>query len=151
MTIQERQSTLRSVAPEPASDWAAGSAPGPRRAAVQTQSSVTRRSVAVERSGAELARRIVALVFGLVQAVILLRIVLLLLDARTGNALVAAILELSRPLVAPFEGVLNTNALSVGGSILDVAAIVAVIGWTLIELLAFALINVFRRGSDARP
>jgi hypothetical protein len=94
---------------------------------------------------AEMTRRILVLVFGLIQLVIGLRIVLLLLDARTGNALVAAILNVSQIFVAPFEGILHTNALAAGGAVLDIAAIVAFIGWTIIELVVNWAIDIFRR------
>ena len=67
-----------------------------------------------------------------------LRIVLLLLDAREGNALVRAILDISQVFVAPFEGILRTNALTAGGSVLDVAAVLALIGWTLLEMVVLA-------------
>ena len=86
------------------------------------------------------------MLFGLVQLVIGLRILLLLLDAREGNALVAAILDLSRPLVAPFEGILRTNALESGGSVLDLAAVVALVGWTIVELVILAILRIGRSG-----
>jgi hypothetical protein len=95
--------------------------------------------------GSEMTRRIIVLVFGLIQIVIGLRIVLLLLDARTGNALVSGILDVSKVFVAPFEGILNTNALTSGGSVLDVAAVVALVGWTILELIVIWVIGIFRR------
>jgi hypothetical protein len=93
----------------------------------------------------EMIRRVIVFVFGLIQLVIGLRIVLLLLDARTGNALVSGILDVSKVFVGPFEGILNTNALSSGGSTLDVAAVVAFVGWTIIELIAIWAVGIFRR------
>ena len=98
-----------------------------------------------EPSGGELARRVIVLAFGVVQAVIILRIVLLLLNAREANALVSFILDLSSVFVQPFEGVLRTNALAKGGSILDVAALVALVGWTVLEGIVIAAVNIFRR------
>ena len=95
----------------------------------------------------EMARRIIVLVFGLIQIVIGLRIVLLLLDARTGNALVSGILDISKIFVAPFEGILNSNALTAGGSTLDVAAVVAFVGWTILELIVLWAVGIFRRES----
>jgi len=95
--------------------------------------------------GPEMTRRVIVFVFGLIQLVIGLRIVLLLLDARTGNALVSGILDLSKIFVAPFEGILNTNALSSGGSTLDVAAVVAFVGWTVLELIVIWAVGIFRR------
>jgi hypothetical protein len=93
----------------------------------------------------EMSRRITVFAFGIVQGLIIVRIVLLALDARAANGLVAAILNLSQILVAPFDGILHTNALHSGGSALDVAAVVALIGWTLVEGLVFASISLFRR------
>lgn len=104
----------------------------------------------VVRSGPGIAQRIVVLVFGLIQLIILLRIVLLLADAIRSNSLVSSILDLSQVFVAPFVGILRTNALSAGGSTLDVAAIVALIGWTIFELVVLAIVNtVVDRGSVA--
>jgi hypothetical protein len=95
--------------------------------------------------GPELARRVVVLAFGLIQIVIGARIVLLLLDAREANALVTGILNVSQVFVAPFEGILRTDSLSRAGSVLDIAAIVAFVGWTIIELIVLWAIGIFRR------
>jgi hypothetical protein len=108
-------------------------------------SAVVERRVTRTPSGGEVAGRIVALLFGIVQVFIVLRIVLLLLNAREGNDLVAFILNTSQIFVGPFEGMLNTNALSAGGSVLDIAAILALIGWTVLEALVLAAVGVFRR------
>jgi hypothetical protein len=96
-------------------------------------------------SGGALAGRIVILVFGIIQVLIVLRIVLLLLNAREGNDLVSFILNTSQIFVGPFEGILQTDALKSGGSILDVAAILALVGWSLLEALILAAVGVFRR------
>jgi hypothetical protein len=106
---------------------------------------VTSRTVEARPSGGTIAGRIVVFLFGLIQAVILLRIVLLLLNAREGNELVSLILNTSQIFVAPFEGILRTDALRAGGSIFDVAAVLALIGWTILEALILALVGVFRR------
>ncbi len=95
--------------------------------------------------GSELTRRVIVLVFGLIQIVIGARIVLLLLDAQAGNGLVAGILNLSQVFVAPFEGILRTNSLHAAGSVLDVAAVVAFVGWTLLELIVTWAVGIFRR------
>jgi hypothetical protein len=93
----------------------------------------------------ELTRRVIILLFGLIQIVIGARIVLLLLDARTGNALVSGILDISKIFVAPFNGILNKDYLTSGGSVLDVAAILAFVGWTLLELIVIWAVGIFRR------
>lgn len=110
----------------------------------QTSRTIATRESTMQPGGAEFARRVVVLVFGLIQILIGLRIVLLLLDARTGNALVSGILNVSQVFVAPFEGILNTNALNAGGSALDVAAVVAFVGWSILELIVLWAVGIFR-------
>ena len=107
----------------------------------------SRRTTTSGPGGAELARRIVVLIFGLIQIVIGARIVLLLLDAREANALVSAILNISQVFVAPFEGILRTDSLNASGSVLDVTAIVAFVGWTILELIVLWIIGIFWRRS----
>jgi hypothetical protein len=94
---------------------------------------------------AEMLRRIVVLVFGLIQIVIGARIVLLLLDAREANGLVSGILSVSQVFVGPFEGILRTDSLNSAGSILDISAVVAFAGWTVLELIVIWAIGIFRR------
>ena len=92
------------------------------------QATVRTDSQRITRTGpgaAEFARRVIVVVFGLIQMVIVARIVLILLDARQGNDLVAAILNVSQVFVAPFEGILQTDSLHAAGSTLDIAAILA--------------------------
>jgi hypothetical protein len=93
----------------------------------------------------EMARRIIMLVFGLIQIVIGARIVLLLLDAREANGLVSAILSFGQLLVAPFDGILRTDSLHAAGSVLDVSAIVALAGWTILEIIVLWVVRIFRR------
>lgn len=96
-------------------------------------------------SGGEMLRRLVVLIFGIIQILITARIVLLLLNAREGNDLVAFILNLSQIFVAPFNGIFNQDALASGGSVLDIAAIAALIGWTLLEFIVLWAVNLTRR------
>jgi uncharacterized protein YggT (Ycf19 family) len=129
MTEEERRTT---VTQEPAQ--AAGTA---------AQSTVVERTS--RPSGGETARRVLILIFGIIQILIALRFVLLLIDADEANALVSFILNLSQIFVAPFEGVLGTDAIAAQGSILDIAAIVAFVGWSLLELILLWATNIFRR------
>jgi hypothetical protein len=76
---------------------------------------------------------------------IILRIVLLLLNAREGNDLVSFILNASQIFVGPFNGILNVDNLKAGGSIFDLAALLALIGWTVLEALILAAVGIFRR------
>jgi hypothetical protein len=107
--------------------------------------STTRRTVESRPSGGEFVRRVVVLIFGLIQVLIGLRIVLLLLNAREANAIVKGILDLSQLFVAPFEGILRTDALHASGSALDITAIVAFVGWTILELIVIWAVSIFRR------
>jgi len=105
---------------------------------------VTSRRLDYRPSNNETTRRIVVLVFGLIQIVLGLRIVLLLLDARTGNLLVSIVNNLGGALAAPFQGILRIGAVSSGGSVLDVAAVVAFVGWTIVELIVIWSLGIFR-------
>lgn len=111
---------------------------------------VTRTNQVVERaetspSGGEMLRRVAVLAFGIVQILIVLRIVLLLLDARQGNDLVAFVLNASQLFVAPFLGIFNTDALTSSGSVLDVAAVAALVGWTVLEVIVLWVLSLLRR------
>ena len=104
------------------------------------------RHIATSGPGAsEMSRRIIVLVFGLIQLVIGARILLLLLDAREANGLVSGILNVSQLFVAPFEGILRTDSLHAAGSVLDITAIVAFVGWTVVELIVIWAVGIFRR------
>ena len=110
----------------------------------------TRTNEVVERaevspSGGEMLRRVVVLIFGIIQTFIVLRIVLLLLNAREGNDLVAFILNTSQLFVAPFIGIFRTDALTASGSVLDIAAIAALVGWTILEMIVLWAVNLMRR------
>ena len=99
----------------------------------------------VSPSGGEMLRRVVVLIFGIIQTFIVLRIVLLLLNAREGNDLVQFILNTSQLFVAPFIGIFQRDALAASGSILDIAAIAALVGWTILEWIVLWGVNVMRR------
>ncbi len=146
MTVQSAP-TVVSEAPVAVTGPPPGTTPAVQPARTLAQPTTDVRPVADTRpiGGGQLASRVIILVFGLIQIVIGLRIVLLLLDARTGNALVSGILDVSKIFVAPFEGILNTNALTSGGSVLDVSAIVAFIGWSILELVILWAVGIFRR------
>ena len=101
-------------------------------------------------SAGEVIRRVVMLLFGILQALLIIRIILLLLVANTGNDVVSFILAATDPFVEPFRGMFQLDQVRAGQSKLDLAAIVALIGWTLIEALVVALLSLgARRGEDA--
>ena len=103
------------------------------------------RSTTASPSRNETTRRVIVLLFGLIQIVIGARFVLLLLDAREANGLVSAILSVSGGFVAPFEGILRTDALHSAGSVLDITAVVAFVGWSVLELIVLWGLGIFRR------
>ena len=132
----------RTVVTEEASTPAAIQNPAVTQQTVRTDS---RHTTATGPAGSEFTRRIVVLLFGLIQLVIGLRFVLLLLDAREANGIVSGVLSMSQLFVAPFEGILRTDALHASGSTFDVTAIVAFVGWTIIELVVLWAVGIFRR------
>jgi uncharacterized protein YggT (Ycf19 family) len=91
-----------------------------------------------------MVERLIIFLFGIIQVLIGLRILLLLVAAREGNDIVAFIYNVSDVFVAPFRGILRIDEIAAGQSALDVAGIVALIGWTVIELLVLGLIRIFR-------
>jgi uncharacterized protein YggT (Ycf19 family) len=119
------------------------------RDVVGTRPTATYREERVVRNGpggATLASRIVTLVFGILQTLLVLRIILLLLVANPGNDIVSFILGVTDPFVEPFRGMFSLDRVTADqGSTLDVAAIVALIAWTLIEALVLAAVRVFSR------
>jgi len=113
----------------------------------------THRPVVVDdrASSGEMVRRLVMLAFGILQALLILRIVLILLVANPGNEVVAFVLGVTDPFVEPFRGMFQLDRVgSDAGSVLDVAGGVALLGWTLIEMLVLAALSIgARRGEDA--
>jgi uncharacterized protein YggT (Ycf19 family) len=96
--------------------------------------------------GLSVVGRFVAFIFGVLQALIILRLVLLVLVANQGNDIVAFILSVTDPFVEPFRGMFALDRVHADqGSVLDVAALVALIGWTLIEALVLAALRIFAR------
>ena len=132
MTVQEQRSVTTD-------------APTTTESGGQSNRIVTSRQTDYRPSNNETARRIVVLVFGLIQIAIGLRIILLLLNAREGNLLVSVINNLGGALTEPFRGILSLASVSAGGSVLDVAAVVALVGWTIIELIVIWSLAIFRR------
>lgn len=126
----------------------ASETPAPAVRSVRTTDTA---SVAPGPGGTAFAARIVTFVFGVLQALLILRIILLLLVANGGNDIVKLVFNVTKPFVEPFLGMFALNRVTADqGSVLDVAAIVALIGWTLIEALILAAIRIFsRRPTDA--
>ena len=95
------------------------------------------------------ARRVVSLLFGILAVLIALRIVLLLLVANSGNAIVDFVYGVTEPFVAPFRGIFSFETVSAGDATLDLGAVVALIGWLLIYLLIMAILRLGDRNTTA--
>ncbi len=145
MTDYERTTTRETTTVDPA---APGSAePAAQAASVRT---TERATVAPGPSGVTTASRVITFLFGILQAALILRIILLLLVANPDNDVVSLILSITDPFVEPFRGMFSIDRVTAGESRLDVAALVALIGWTLVEALILAGLRIFsRRPSDA--
>ena len=104
-------------------------------------------------TGGEMIRRAVMLLFGILQALLILRIILLLLIANRDNDVVGLILSVTQPFVEPFISMFSfTRVTADSGATLDIAAVVALVGWSLVEVLILAVLSLgARRGEDATP
>lgn len=89
------------------------------------------------------ARRVLSLLFGILAVLIGLRILLLLLVANQSNSIVDFVYTVTEPFVAPFRGIFALDVVSPGGgSVLDIGAVVALVGWLLIYLLLMAILRL---------
>ncbi len=146
MSDYQRTTTeTETTEPTPANAY---EAPVPAARTVRTTDSAV---VASGPGGTAFATRIVTFLFGILQALLILRIILLLLVANAGNDIVNLLFNVTKPFVEPFIGMFALNRVTADqGSVLDIAAIVALIGWTLVEALILAAIRIFsRRPADA--
>ena len=143
MTDYERTTTRQTTTVDPAVPAYADPATAPAQAAAVRTTELTH--VPAGPSGATTAARVVTFAFGVLQAALILRIILLLLVANTGNDIVSLILTITEPFVEPFRGMFAFDRVAAGDSRLDVAAVVALIGWTLLELLILAALRIFSR------
>ena len=95
------------------------------------------------------ARRVISLLFGILAVLIAIRILLLLLVANQTNAIVDFVYGITEPFVAPFRGIFAIDQVTPGGgSVLDVAAVIALIGWLLIYLLIMAILGIADRRAE---
>ena len=88
-------------------------------------------------------RRAVWLLFGVLLALIAIRFVFLALGANEGNVIVDAIYGVTEPFVAPFRGIFNFDDVRpIGESVLDIAALVAIVGWALVAAVISAILRI---------
>ncbi len=148
MTDYERTTTRETTTVDPTVISPNAAAPPAQAAAVRT---TERAYVPAGPSGVTTLSRLVTFIFGVLQAALILRIILLLLVANVGNDVVSMILSITDPFVEPFRGMFAIDRVTADqGSRFDIAALVALIGWTLVEILILALLRIFnRRPADA--
>lgn len=151
MTDYERVTTRESTTIDPLSpiDPATGGAlppaAAPAPAAAASVRTTERAYTPAGPGAASTIARIVMFLFGLLQVALVLRIILLLLVANQGNDIVSLIMSITDPFVEPFRGMFSIDRATAGQARLDIAAVVALIGWTLIEALILALLRIFDR------
>jgi hypothetical protein len=88
-------------------------------------------------------RRAVWLIFGVIIALIGIRIVFLALGANEGNGIVDAIYAITEPFVAPFRGIFSIDQIRpTGNNVFDVGAVIAIVGWLLIAALINAILRI---------
>src|SRR6187401_396218 len=85
--------------------------------------------------------RLVWLVFGVLIALIGIRILFLALGANAGNGIVDAVYAITDPFVAPFRGIFDIDQVRPSGdNVFDVAALLAMVGWLLVALVITAIL-----------
>jgi hypothetical protein len=92
---------------------------------VSVPSEAARRSAAVAR-----AKQIIYFIFGIIEALLAIRFVLLALGANEASGFVRLIYGLSRPFVLPFLGIFGEPSL--GASVLEWASLVGIIVYALL-------------------
>ena len=92
------------------------------------------------------ARRVLTLLFTILAVLLAIRVILLLLVANQQNEIVDFVYGVTEPFVAPFRGIFAFETVQPGGgSVFDIAALVAFIGWLLIYLLLMAIMSLADR------
>jgi uncharacterized protein YggT (Ycf19 family) len=101
------------------------------------------RPAAVAASPLAPIRRLIWLLFSVLIALIAIRFVFLALGANEGNAIVDAIYGITEPFVAPFRGIFSFDEVRpIGTSVIDVAALVAIVGWALVAAVIGAILRI---------
>jgi uncharacterized protein YggT (Ycf19 family) len=143
MTDYERTTTRETSTTDPVAPTYAGV---PAEPVAESRIRTTERAYApAGPSGLTTLARLVTFIFGVLQVALILRIILLLLVANAGNDVVRLILDITNPFVEPFRGMFALDRVTADKSVFDIAAVVALIGWTLVEALILALLRVFDR------
>jgi uncharacterized protein YggT (Ycf19 family) len=84
------------------------------------------------------ANRVIALVFTVLEVLLLVRFTLKLLGANAEQALVSAIYGITEPLVAPFRGIFAQPA---GTPVVEIASLLSIIFFVLLAALIVAIVR----------
>jgi YggT family protein len=95
------------------------------------------------------ASRIIALVFTVIEVLLLVRFTFKLLGANAAQAFVSAIYGITEPLVAPFRGIF---AQPDGTPVVEIAALLSIVFFVLVAALIVALVRAYTgRRAVANP
>jgi YggT family protein len=95
------------------------------------------------------ASRVIALLFTVIEVLLLVRFTLKLLGANADQPLASAIYGITEPLVAPFRGMLAQPA---GTPVVEVATLLSVVFFVLVAALIVAIVRaVTGRRGDSNP
>jgi uncharacterized protein YggT (Ycf19 family) len=95
------------------------------------------------------ASRVVALVFTVVEVLLLVRFTFKLLGANANQPFASAIYGITEPLVAPFRGIF---AQPDGAPILEIAALLSIVFFVLVAALILALVRAYTgRHAESTP
>ena len=87
--------------------------------------------------------RVIYFIFGVIEALIAIRVVLRLLGANPRSGFASFIYNITGPFVAPFRGLFNEPALSTN-QVLEFSSIVAIIVYALLAYAIVRLLHLFR-------
>jgi len=93
------------------------------------------------------ASRVIALVFTVLEVLLLVRFTLKLLGANADQPLASAIYGITDPLVAPFRGMFAQPA---GTSVVEIATLLSIVFFILVAALVVAIVRAVtgRRGDS---
>lgn len=99
-------------------------------------------------SGADRARQAVYLIFGIIEVLIAIRVVLKLLAANPNAGFSSFIYGITGPLVGPFLGVFNTPSGN-NGSVFELSSVLAIIVYMLLAYVIVRVIYILSRRPTA--
>ena len=79
----------------------------------------------------------------LIEAVIISRVVILILNANANNSIIAFILKMSSQFINPFKGVLNSEFLKIGPVNIELTAIIALFFYMIAAFITIEIIKAF--------